>query len=241
MVYGPGARIRDVDIVVAGATVADIATVFRDSVRRRTRFGGVSLNVQGWRFDIWPLEQTWAFREGILPRSDISELPKSTFLNVEAVAVDLEHEGTRNVYEHGFFQGITKRVVEINLEDNPHPDLCIVRSLFIAARLGFSIGPRLVRYVAKHSSVYTMAELLQVQRSHYGGVKHGPDELQLWLAGIRRHASKSGDETFSLRAPAWEQLDFWSGTNWEFLTDLNGQGQRHALGTTVAPAGGLDQ
>ena len=30
MVYGPGARIRDVDIVVAGATVADIATVFRD-------------------------------------------------------------------------------------------------------------------------------------------------------------------------------------------------------------------
>lgn len=53
------------------------------------------------------------------------------------------------VYERGFFRAIHERTVDVNLEDNPSPVLCLVRSLDLAARLHFAIGPRLARFARR--------------------------------------------------------------------------------------------
>src|SRR5690349_10392761 len=60
MVFGPSPSLRDVDIVVDDESIAGITKLFRGYLRRRTRFGGLALNVQGWLIDIWSLGQTWA-------------------------------------------------------------------------------------------------------------------------------------------------------------------------------------
>jgi hypothetical protein len=219
VLFGSRARIRDVDIVVDGVGVDQIVDAFGPYVRRRTRFGGVSLNIQGWRFDIWPLQETWAFRERKLPLASFADLPKTTFLDVEALAITVSPKRRWRVHSHGFFDAATKRVVDINLEENPYPDLAIVRSLLIAANLRFALGPRLKQYIALYSEHYSSAQLSHVQQRHYGWVRRRGAEIAHWINAVRLHTDRWPCEPFLLPGTEGEQLEFWGGTNWEFAID----------------------
>ncbi len=83
----PG-RPRDVDIVVAGATIERLRERFEEIVSRETRFGGLQLRRRDWQFDIWPLDRTWAFVRDAAP-AVFSALPSTTFFNLEAIAVEI--------------------------------------------------------------------------------------------------------------------------------------------------------
>src|SRR5271157_1476053 len=129
-VFGPAERPRDVDIVLAGASADEIERVFEAWVVRRTRFGGVRLLVEKWMFDIWDVSSTWGIHQlGLDP--SFGELPKTTFLNVEAVAAEISSNPgfERRIYSGAFFKALEERTVNINFEDNPFPALCVVRSL----------------------------------------------------------------------------------------------------------------
>jgi hypothetical protein len=222
MVYGLSKPPRDVDLVIADVTTDELANVFADSMSKRTRFGGLHLRSGGWMFDVWPLSETWAFRQLGYPalRHDFASLPRTTFLNVEAVAVEVAtpHGKTRRIHSHGFFEALSNRTVEINFEDNPFPALCVVRSLVTAARLQFSIGPKLSQYLVHYSRIFSAEELVQVQISHYGYSKLSATEFRVWLAavedqyragaaravGVRLPVAKSQQlELFRDRIPAW--------------------------------------
>ncbi len=179
---------RDLDLVVSGASSAALQEAFPQEAVRVNRFGGLHLRVHNLPIDIWPLEATWAFREGHVPGGDFADLPRTTFLNVEAVAAELEAipGRRRRVYGHTFFRALQERQVEINLENNPYPSLCVVRSLMTARRLGFSLGPRLARFIAHHGARLPMEELEAVQLSHYGRIQLDRDRLHRLLGGVRK-------------------------------------------------------
>jgi hypothetical protein len=211
MVAGPSAVPRDVDLVIAGAQSKALEDALAVHVKRRTRFGGLHLGVDDWMIDIWPLRETWAFREQHV-ETGFSMLPRTTFLNVEAVAVELApRRGRRRVvYAHGFFEGVLDGVVEINFEENPFPTLCVVRGLITAARLQFRLGPRLARYVLHYSGLSSIEELVDVQRSHYGYVRASPDELHTWLAAVSDQVSSRPCGPVSLPVSRSRQLEFWT-------------------------------
>jgi hypothetical protein len=211
VVLGVTDRPRDVDIVLDDVSIEEIRSTFSKSVFRETRFGGVTLRVDGWLVDIWPLRQTWAFRELSVPVTGFQDLPKTTFLNVEAVAVDLavRRGQTRNVYSFGFFEGVSERVLEINFEPNPFPDLCVVRSLIITARLGFRIGSRLAIYISNHSRGMQIKDLVALQLSHYGGLRCQPEILREWLVRISQHVHENPKEPYALPVQREQQLYLW--------------------------------
>src|SRR5712692_641684 len=142
--FGPAERPRDVDIVVDGVSQLELEKTFEEWIVRRNRFGGLHLRVDKWMIDIWNVAATWGIVELELIPS-FNELPKTTFLNVEAIAAELTtvRGQERRLYSHGFFEAIAARVVDINLESNPFPALCVIRSLLTAARLNFEISHRL--------------------------------------------------------------------------------------------------
>jgi hypothetical protein len=139
LLHGGVVQPRDIDIVVSGAASEILYSQFKDYVERRTRFGGLSLRVDGWRIDLWPLEETWAFRSGLCGTPAFSRLPSTTFLNLEAIVVEVATRPgrERNLYSRGFFEALASKVLEVNLEPNPYPELAIVRSLVTAANLRF--------------------------------------------------------------------------------------------------------
>ena len=188
MIHGATMSPRDVDLVVSTVDLRDVTAAFSESFTRRNRFGGLHLTIEGWHFDVWPLAQTWAFRENIFSDASFENLPKTTFLNIEAIAVrlDTEERRYREVHSHGFFEALSTRTLEINSEANPYPSLCVLRSLIMAETLRFSVGPKLANYICEHANVDEVDELMRVQWEHYKRQPYDSDTLKSWLAAVVR-------------------------------------------------------
>jgi hypothetical protein len=189
-VHGPWARLRDVDLVVGGVSGDVLLAALGPYVRRKTRFGGLNLNIDGHVFDVWSLESTWAFREfPVILKGDFADLPRSTFLTVEAIAVELNTDlgQPRRFFHHRFFESILSRVVELNFPENPFPQLSVVRSFVTAQKLGFSIGPALSRYIAYFGKRSSPEELYSVQLSHYAYPFFSVGELARLLEIVSTH------------------------------------------------------
>ncbi|PQO42564.1 hypothetical protein [Blastopirellula marina] len=205
-------RPRDIDIVVSGNSVDEVKRLFGDRISRTTRFGGLQLCHENWLFDVWPLENTWAFKADHVKHPNFSDLPMTTFFNLEAIAMDVWNEPgyQRQIYsaDDQFFDGILTRTIEINREENPFPELCVVRALVMAAELEFRLGPKLVSYVVKHGETLTPSDIEQVQISHYGHQRFHSHLMKDWISFLA--TEKSSDTEGTHRLPLAQQQRFWS-------------------------------
>lgn len=206
----PG-RPRDIDIVIQGAPVEQLREHFEEIVSRETRFGGLQLRRENWQFDMWPLEKTWAFGQDSLEQPGFADLPKTTFFNLEAIAVDVwpRPGRPRRVFagDGQFFDGIRNRVLEINREDNPFPSLCVVRALIFAGSLDFSLGPRLARYIVFEGEHMSCDDLEEIQMSHYGRIRQHGDVLKAWIQSVT--SQYEGDDIVPVSLPLVRQLTLW--------------------------------
>lgn len=192
MVAGIDAVPRDLDIVLAKDCITEVETELSAHVERATRFGGLHLSLHGWDVDVWSLEQTWAFRHD--DRFDVTfeELPNTTFLDVDAVAVSIT-EDSPHIHEHGFFDAIHARTVGLNYRHNPYPSLCAVRALDIACRLDFSLDSELVSYVLETVREHSTSDLVEAQESHFGTIRLSPSVLNRMIRTLReRHGTGRG-------------------------------------------------
>jgi hypothetical protein len=207
----PG-RPRDVDIVVAGASLESLKQYFAGIFSRETRFGGLQLRRREWQFDVWPLSQTWAFQRdaGLPPTFDA--LPFTTFFNLEAIAVDVwpsPGRRSRVIYsgDDQFFDGILSRTLEINKEENPFPNLCVLRALVMAADLEFKIGARLATYIIHHGGRITASQFDDLQQRHYGRQRVAGETLCRWVEAISDlHRTQSW---VPIPLPSPRQLPLW--------------------------------
>lgn len=208
MVYGPAKDPRDVDVVVDGASVDELSKLFGDILVRKTRFGGLHLNNKGWMIDLWPLSDTWAVRERRAGAGDFEALTRTTFLNVEAVVFELKMgRGRRVLHSSGFFEAIQRCVLDINLEENPFPELAAIRTLITAAKLRYSLSRRLARYVIHHTKKTPFEQLVSIQLQHYGKARLDEDRIRCWTETLRKQLATGSP----LRMPvAPVQLTFWS-------------------------------
>ena len=207
----PYARPRDIDIVVGTPSVNAIHERFATYVHRKTRFGGLQLHRAEWQFDVWPLNQTWAFVEDATPRPSFEALPETTFFNVEAVAIELwpSRGRPRAIFSGNdqFFSGLLDRLLEINRPANPFPELCVVRSLVMANSIRFRIGPGLASYMTREGDGVSIRTLQDIQRKHYGSVRLTGDAIERWIGHVQECISR--DKESAVELPRVEQLTFW--------------------------------
>jgi len=166
---GPKSFPRDVDIVFTDQSFARFSDRFHDQVIHRNRFGGLYLRV-GWvDFDVWPLGNTWAFKNvpGFIP--SFESLPQTTFLSIDAIVVELwaKPGSKRRIYEQGFFKSLETKTIDLNLEENPFPALCILRSLVMSQRLQFRLTERLADYIVRNFHKVGMEGLIEANQKHY--------------------------------------------------------------------------
>lgn len=169
---GKRGRPRDIDVVVAGAPIDVLEERFKTILSRRTRFGGLQLKQGRWQFDVWPVADTWAFRNDHTTEVSFAELPSTTTFNLEAIAVEVwpTRGRSRELFsgDDQFFEGILSRTLELNRNNSPFPELTVVRGLVMASELRFQIGPSFAQYVREAGSSLTEEQLNQIQRAHYG-------------------------------------------------------------------------
>jgi hypothetical protein len=200
---------RDVDVVITNKSNQEIEPNLNSWVKRRTSLGGFHLQKGKWNFDVWGLEDTWAFQQHPGLFSTPSDLPKTTFLDVEAIAVEIL-EGGRigQIYQHGFFSAIEAMRVDLNWEENGNRPLAAVRALSIALKLKFTLGLRLAGYVLEVANSEGIQALIDAQVRHYGTVRLGQFVLVNLLGNIAAGIS-SGSDSVPLTLGS-KQLNLWS-------------------------------
>lgn len=209
-VLGLKQRPRDIDVVVANGSSEELAGALQPYIRKRTRFGGFQLELSRWHFDVWPLQATWAFVHDKRLAPSPQNLPKTTFLNVEAVAVSLGENGEiGDIFESGFFDAVHKRTLDINFEQNPYPALAAVRALATAARLQYSVSPRLANYIVTTERSLGTEALVSAQDSHYGFVRFRSQAIHAMVKHLGRGLDQYPNDSLHLPNSRSQQLTLW--------------------------------
>jgi hypothetical protein len=209
----PG-RPRDIDIVLGGTTIEQLEHQFDQWIWRRTRFGGLALRRKGWQFDLWPVNETYAFKQTGEPEPEFADLPKTTFLNIEAIAVEVwpQPGRPRRIYswDDQFFTGILTRTLEVNRRDNPYSELSVLRALVMANHLKWKIGPRLGRFLARHGPRISPTELIDIQKNHYGFVRLPWEIYERMLDRVLNAVAHDQETSIEFRFPFEKQINLWS-------------------------------
>lgn len=207
VLYGPAERPRDVDIVVKCSSAA-LSKWLAPFTSQRTRFGGFRVRLYKWTFDIWSLNATWGFKAGHM-RPTFENLPKTTFFNIEGIAAELNtpRQHKRELYSSGFSDAIRSRILDINFEPNPFPQLCIIRGLLTAARHDLMISPRLARYMIRQGNRSEIVAIVDAQSKHYGIVRLRPRDIERWLDHIALNLELNEEAPVKLPITPPEQLE----------------------------------
>ncbi len=186
IIHGLKENPRDLDIVVSKMT-PELEKYLTKYLEKRTRFDGFQVRISDWDFDIWALEDTWAFRENHFSGKAFSDLPKTTFLDIQAVVAELipKPGKSRKIYSNGFFEAVLKKTIDINFEDNPFPKLCVLSALTTARKLDFAVAPRLTKYILHHVERLELEELVDLQQRHYKRALFDCDTLTQWIASLK--------------------------------------------------------
>ncbi len=161
---------RDVDVVLQHIQTEDLKGELQGADYRMNRFGGFHLCINHWAFDVWPLNTTWAFKTDTTLFPSAANLPKTTFLNVEAIAVTFSGGRVDKIYSNGFFEAIEKKRIDINYRRNPYPALNAVRAIMIASKLRFRMSSAVGRYFLETFQEFGPASMIEAQDRHYGRV-----------------------------------------------------------------------
>ena len=186
---------RDLDIILGYISKEQLENLFPNNIKGKTSLGGLKLQVKDWSIDVWPLQDTWAFRDGIFEGISFSDYPKITFLDIEAIAIQLFSKGRkrREIYSNGFFESISKKTIELNFDENPAPAECIVRALHIANEYKFLIGPKLAHYIISHTNRMEIEELVDIYKYRYKSIYINAERLHNCLNSLKTqiHNSKN--------------------------------------------------
>jgi hypothetical protein len=207
---GKRGRPRDFDIVVDGLSLEILENLFEPWIKRVTRFGGLQLYIEGASCDIWPLDKTKPLIDMGIQHPSFNDLPGSTFLNVEAIAVSLIplRGEARKIYRSNnqFYTAFKNRCVELNNPNTAFPELNTIRALVMASSLSFSLGPRLSLFIVENSISLNEAVVTEIQLKHYGVKRAVSLEIMDWIEYITKIFRKDGNEIV-LPRPSQEMLD----------------------------------
>jgi len=162
---------RDIDIIIDSDSPEDFNDALKEFDCYRNRFGGYKLIISSIEFDIWSINDNWAFKEGI-HNSKFSNISKGTFYNFDAIALNLT---TLQLDADIFIQTLNNKMLDITLEEdfiplNPTPEVNIVRAFNIREEWGLNFSNRVSRYISEwFETTASPYEVLQkAELKHYG-------------------------------------------------------------------------
>lgn len=163
---------RDLDIVLCNKLSEnnDLETViikmqrkFKNVNVQKNRFDGYKIRFQQLIFDLWMLEDTWAFKEGILIPTRYNLL-KSVYLNIDAYAYDW--------HNRSFLDDCNKKkihIIDIELEKSNNVLLNLIRAQFLGEKYGLPLSKRLLHEIEMERVKKNYIENCEkIQLEHYG-------------------------------------------------------------------------
>lgn len=179
--------LRDIDIIIDISRRSIWEGILETYRPKRNNFGGYKLVCSALIVDIWPLEETWAYREGYVvcrPEEYVQSLPETVFLSLDAIVYDFNGDIW---YDEKYLDAMNRRVIDVVLEKNPRILLNILRAMVLKKRYGmrFSDGLRKILREQMEQESDLAGKLLEIQEKRYRKEILSGEEIEKELEGLR--------------------------------------------------------
>lgn len=156
----------DVDMV-SNVDIQTLYQVIKKYNPYRNKYGGYRFKVGRWVFDIWPLSNTWAFKEGLVEGSGFESLLKTTFFNIDSAYIKIGEN--KICVSEDFRVGLEQRILDINLKINPCPQRMVRRAIRLSSIHNLGLSYELLEYVLQQpGSRHTINEqIYQKMKNHF--------------------------------------------------------------------------
>lgn len=169
---------RDIDIVLVpktNASLDDLLYKYYNTHIEKNHFGGYKIFNKEIDFDIWLLENTWAFKNGIL-KASIENLLKSVYLNIDCYA----YFYNQNQYICDCDKYPLPSEIEIVLDDNPYHVLNFIRAIFYSSKYCIPVSECLKKnIIAESESDQGFPDSwVNIQMAHFRRILFNKQELR---------------------------------------------------------------
>nr|WP_076983753.1 hypothetical protein [Bacillus velezensis] len=158
---------RDFDIAIKFNDKLKFHNFIKNYEYRMNRFGGYKFKISDVDFDIWDLNNTWAFKNTNLTPSE-ENLARSVYLNIDGVVYNFN---SNCLYADLLRESLMKSELDISLEENPHVELNLLRALVFKRKYNLNFSSKLRRvfkyYIESTKENNLVNHLLELQLSHY--------------------------------------------------------------------------
>lgn len=179
---------RDFDIVVKKYNKnINLDNLLNEFSYKKNRFNGYKIQADSLEFDIWEIENTWAFKEKKVSCSEedyIAKLPDTVFLNIDSVVYNITKQ---QVYYNRYKEAMKYKVLDVVLTDNPYIELNMLRAILFKKKYNMKFSARLVKLL--HNFINEnddyLDKIYEAQFNHYDTCKIRKRELEIELCNVK--------------------------------------------------------
>lgn len=181
----PDNAFRDIDLVYDGVDDVDIESLFLKYKYEKNSFGGYKIHIGDYIVDIWNLNETWGLKNGqlILKFNRIHKLPETTFFNFSSIVYSLNEN--EFIIGKPFLKFLKKKEIDLVLEENPYPELCIVNTIYYQRKLNLKLSRKLKKYVLNKKEEIQMSDLQNIQIKHFNTILFTENDIRLFFNNLK--------------------------------------------------------
>jgi hypothetical protein len=159
---------RDFDIAIKciNNNYEDLEVLLKQYNHTKNRFGGYKVRISNIEFDIWALENTWAFKNtDLMPNEE--NLAKSVYLSIDGIVYNFNKA---KLYDEVFRSSLQNSKIDITLEKNPQVELNLLRALVFKEKYNLQLSNKLkdvFKAYLKEEAERLIENLYELQVSHY--------------------------------------------------------------------------
>ncbi|MEM1590287.1 MAG: hypothetical protein QW175_07705 [Candidatus Bathyarchaeia archaeon] len=165
--YGTKYFNSDIDLVIdCTQTELDKKILENHPLAARNKFGGYRIHQESWTIDLWPIKETWAFKENLVEFRDISSLLLTTVTNWDSVAYSFKSR--KIICSNHYLDDLKEGKIDIVLSTNPNKLGALIRLLrAIFDKKAVYLMPKAIFYLREELNSKTAAEILDAQSQSF--------------------------------------------------------------------------
>lgn len=161
--------LRDADFIIDVHDSVAWKELIEEYKPEKNHFDGYKFYCSGFLVDVWKVEDTWAYRKNIIQFDKdnyLDTLPKTVFLNLDSIIYDMNNDSWHDAI---YSQAKESGILDVVLEDNPHLDLNILRSMILRRRYQMDYSEKLRAIIEQESrrNINLIERLLNIQEDRY--------------------------------------------------------------------------
>ncbi len=180
---------RDLDLVIGSSCSTCIEEIAEKYPHRRNSYGGYKFFIDKTTIDVWLLDNTWALTNNKLQEKFLFrdlELVGSSFFNFSSVLFSLSDCSFQ--YNRNFIDFLDSHTIDIVLEENPLPQLCVVNILYYKRKLMCSVSERIKEYYLRNFPCFSEEDYDAIQVKHFGQVECSYELLKGYYTQFEKEA-----------------------------------------------------